>query len=93
MTKPDTEPQIAETIFTLLDRRSSDATICPSEVARAMYPEASDWRAAMPRIREVAGALASRGLLRVTRRGEEVDATSPGGPIRLGRAAIDGRKP
>ena len=47
----------------------------------------------MPRIREVAAALASRGLLRVTRRGEEVDATSEGGPIRLGRAAIVDQKP
>lgn len=93
MTKPDPDTAIAETIFALLGRRAGDATICPSEVARAMHPEASDWRAAMPKIREVAGVLAARGLLRVTRRGDAVDATSPGGPIRLGRAAGDGRKP
>ena len=94
---PDTDPypdsEIVETIFALLGRRSGDATICPSEVARAMHSKESDWRASMPRVREAAGALAARGLLRVTRNGEEVDATSQGGPIRLGRAAGVGRKP
>ena len=93
MKKPDADTEIAETIFALRGRRCGDATICPSEVARAMHPEESDWRAAMPKIREVASALACRGLLRVTRRGEEVDAASDGGPIRLGRPAIEGRKP
>ena len=93
--EPDPEPdsEIVETIFALLARRCGNATICPSEVARAMHSKESDWRAAMPRVREVAGALAARGLLRVTRQGEEVDATSQGGPIRLGRAAGDGRQP
>ncbi len=93
MTRHDSDSKIAETIFGLLGRRGGDATICPSEVARAMHLQESDWRAAMPRIRAVAGALARRGLLVVTRRGEEVDATSQGGPIRLGRAAIDRGKP
>jgi len=92
MTKPAADSAIAEAIFALLDRRRADATICPSEVARAIYPQASEWRAAMPRIRGVAAALAARGLLRATRRGEEVDATSEGGPIRLGRAATDDLK-
>lgn len=93
MTRLALDSRIAETIFTLLDRRRDDATICPSEVARALHAEEPDWRAAMPRIRAVAGALAARGLLRVTRRGEEVEATRPGGPIRLGRANVDGSKP
>ena len=91
MTRPDLDSETAEAIFALLDRRRGDATICPSEVARAMHAEEPDWRAAMPHIRQVAAALASRGLLRVTRRGEEVDATSKGGPIRLGRPTTDGR--
>jgi hypothetical protein len=93
MTRPDSDSAIAEAIFALLDRRRGDATICPSEVARAIHLQESEWRAAMPRVRSVAAALAARGLLRVTRRGEEVDATSEGGPIRLGRAAIVDRKP
>ena len=91
MTRPDLDSETAEAIFALLDRRRGDATICPSEVARAMHAEEPDWRAAMPHIKQVAAALASRGLLRVTRRGEEVDATSKGGPIRLGRPTTDGR--
>jgi len=87
MTRPDSDSAIAECIFSLLGQRRADATICPSEVARALHPSASQWRAAMPRIREVAGRLASRGLLRVTRKGIDVEATSEGGPIRLGRPA------
>lgn len=85
MTTPDPDAQIATTLFALLDQRRAGATVCPSEVARAIHSDESDWRAAMPSIRAVAGALASRGLLRVTRKGEVVDATSAGGPIRLGR--------
>lgn len=68
----------------LLDERRPDATICPSEVARALRPD-GDWRALMPRVRQVAQALAQQQRLRVTRAGQVVDATSGGGPIRLGR--------
>ncbi|MDO9355743.1 MAG: DUF3253 domain-containing protein [Solirubrobacteraceae bacterium] len=83
----DADAHIERQIFALLDERAAGATICPSEVARAMHASEPRWRAAMPRIREVAGRLAGRGLLRVTRKGAEVEATSEGGPIRLGRPA------
>ena len=77
---------IERTIAALLDARAVDATICPSEVARAIAPgDETAWRALMPRIREVASDLATRGRLRVTRHGDVVDALAPGGPIRLGR--------
>lgn len=49
-----------------------------------MAPENDRWRALMPLIRDVAGELAQAGRLKVTRAGVEVDATSSGGPIRLG---------
>lgn len=75
---------IEEKIFDLLAARKSDTTICPSEVARALAPEAEAWRALMPQVREVASALAQAGRLRVTRGGEVVEATAQGGPIRLG---------
>ena len=77
---------IERTIVALLDARAPDATICPSDVARAIAPDdEAAWRALMPRVRAVASALAADGRLRVTRRGVVVDAQAPGGPIRLGR--------
>lgn len=80
------QPAIEESIFSLLAARRDGATICPSEVARALQPNNGAWRELMPRIREVAAELASDDRLVVTRRGVVVDATDPGGPIRLGRS-------
>ena len=77
---------ISTTIFSLLAARRAGATICPSDVARALAPEdAAAWRALMPEVRAVAAQLADAGRIRVTRGGVEVHAQSPGGPIRLGR--------
>ena len=76
---------ITETLFSLLAARAPAATVCPSDVARALAPEDEAWRALMPQVRRVAAGLAAEGRLRVTRGGVEVDAESRGGPIRLGR--------
>jgi hypothetical protein len=70
-------------IFTLLAKRSSSATICPSDAARAVYPAAADWRAAMPAVRTVAAQLVARGKLVVTQGGKVVDIHTAKGPIRL----------
>ena len=83
---PDTDTAIAKLLFALLEARAAKATLCPSDVARALAPgDELAWRALMPDVRRVAAGLAVQGRLRVTRRGLEVDAESPGGPIRLGR--------
>ena len=77
---------VTRMIFSLLDARAAAATICPSEVARALHEAHDDgWRALLPEVRRVAAALARAGRLRVTRRGSVVDAEAPRGPIRLGR--------
>lgn len=76
---------IEDKIFELLAQRQQGATICPSEVARAMEADETAWRERMPQVREAARSLAQAGRLTVTRRGVEVDATSRGGPIRIGR--------
>lgn len=76
---------IEHTIFGLLAQRRAGATICPSEVARALAPDGGAWHHHMPQIREVAQRLADNGRLVVTRGGAPVDANSRGGPIRLGR--------
>lgn len=89
MTKPSTErgvtgAAIEAAIFRLLAARQDGATICPSEVARALAAEDGGWRALMPQIRQAAQSLAQGHRITVTRRGTPVDATSRGGPIRLG---------
>ena len=81
---PDDEP-IASTILELLDKRAADATICPSDAARALSADEAAWRALMPEIRRVAAALAAAGRLRVTARGRDVQALEARGPVRLGR--------
>ena len=77
-------PAIEDTIFGLLARRRKGSTICPSEVARALVPDEVPWRELMPRVRQVAQALAQENRIVVTRGGVPVDAMSDGGPIRLG---------
>ena len=79
-----TDADIEDRIFALLSTRQPGATLCPSEVARALLPEGAAWREQMPRVRQVAQTLAQQHRLRVTRGGVPVDATAPGGPIRLG---------
>jgi hypothetical protein len=80
------DDDITATIFSLLDARRAGATICPSDVARALSPtDEAAWRSMMPAVREVAARLASADRLRVTRGGVVVDAQATGGPIRLGR--------
>ena len=70
-------------IFTLLAQRQRGATICPSDAARAVYPNADQWRAAMPAVRAIARQLAAQGRLVVTQGGKAVDTTTAKGPIRL----------
>lgn len=84
---PDTGPArglIDDTILALLAARKAGATICPSEVARALAADGSAWRPWMGDVRAAAQALAHRHQITVTRGGVPVDALAPGGPIRLG---------
>lgn len=71
-------------IVAACERRGAARTVCPSEIARTL--DAEQWRALMPGVRAAAARLAQRGAIRVTRRGQEVHAEAPGGPIRLGLA-------
>jgi hypothetical protein len=73
-------------ILALLADRPAGATICPSEVARAVAGELAvgDWRELMSAVRSAARRLAARGRLVVTQRGRRVDASEARGAIRLG---------
>jgi hypothetical protein len=80
-----TDEVIADVILALTAARGPGRTICPSEAARALAGEDGGWRELMPSVRRVAGALAERGALRVSQRGQEVDPATVRGSIRLGR--------
>jgi hypothetical protein len=70
-------------ILALLDERASGATICPSEVARAL---SDDWRPLMDDVRAAAADLVTEGKVEVTQGGSVVDLASARGPVRLRRA-------
>ncbi len=79
---------IAAAISQLLDARAANASICPSEVARALAPD--HWRELMPHVRTVAAELAAEGALRITQGSvviepSEVTAGRTRGPLRLRR--------
>jgi uncharacterized protein DUF4385/uncharacterized protein DUF3253 len=82
-----TRAAIERSIRSLLAQRAG-RTICPSEVARALDPSA--FRALMPLVREVAGALRERGELLVTQRGQEIEPARARGPIRFALPSYHG---
>jgi len=76
------EARVAATTRALLRHRAPGATVCPSEVARAVA--SPGWRPVMDAVRAVAAELATRGEL-VRQKGEVVDAAAARGPLRYGR--------
>ena len=58
----DVDARLERAIGALLDQRRPDASICPSEAARAVDPEG--WRELMPAARAAAGRLAAAGRRR-----------------------------
>lgn len=61
--------------------RGADKTICPSEVARSMFP--LNWRKHMDEVRQVAIGLQHEGKVTITQKGEPVDVNHIKGPIRI----------
>jgi hypothetical protein len=79
----DVAARLQRTIGELLDQRRPDASICPSEAARAV--DAEGWRELMPAARDAAGRLATAGEVEVTQGGEVVDVATARGPVRVRR--------
>ena len=73
----------------LLARRAGGATICPSEVARALAaevgdkPVAMDWRDAMPVVHAAIDQLVREGAVQLSWKGEVLNARV--GPYRIRR--------
>jgi hypothetical protein len=70
-------------ILALLAQRPKDATICPSEAARAIDP--TSWRALMEPARQAARRLVAKGAIDITQQGRVVDPSTAKGAIRLRR--------
>lgn len=76
--------ELEASIRSLLSSRAADATICPSEAARAVGGE--DWRDLMEPARQAARRLVAAGEIVITQQGHVVDPSTAKGPIRLRRA-------
>lgn len=71
----------------LLDTRDGGATVCPSEVARALAATAgsADWRGEMAAVHAAIDAMVADGLVGLSWKGSTLAARA--GPYRIGRAA------
>ncbi|MGY1623788.1 DUF3253 domain-containing protein [Geodermatophilus sp. SYSU D00965] len=79
----DVGTRLEQAIVALLADRRVDASICPSEAARAVDP--AGWRDLMPAARDAAGRLATAGRVVVTQGGAVVDVETARGPVRIRR--------
>lgn len=73
----------------MLDARAAGATLCPSEVARALAGAAgeADWRARMAEVHAAVDGLAEAGAVRLNWKGEALAKRE--GPYRIGRGGAD----
>lgn len=84
-------PAIHACVLGLLGQRAATASICPSEVARALAPQepaegALGWRALMEPVRDQARHMAREGLVVITQGRQALAPDEPfEGPIRLRR--------
>ena len=67
----------------LLAARAEGATVCPSEVARAVTAAAGDWREAMPEVHAAVDQMVSDGRVRLSWKGRGL--TVRAGPYRIAR--------
>ena len=72
---------LSKTILSLAAARGTDKTICPSEVARMLWP--GQWRSRMSEVRSAAFALRDQGKVQISQKGEEVLSDGVKGPIRI----------
>lgn len=77
-------------VLSLLDARAEGASVCPSEVARALASETGDWRAAMPEVHAAVDRMMAEEVVRLSWKGRPL--SSRAGPYRINRAG-DGAGP
>ena len=85
MSHPDFR-SIEACLLALLAKRAPAASICPSDVARALEQNEAGWRALMPQVRRVAARLAEEGAILITQGDREVAPEDIDfGPVRFRR--------
>ncbi|GAB2683989.1 hypothetical protein GCM10027037_01300 [Mucilaginibacter koreensis] len=72
---------IQNRILQMATERGTDKTICPSEVARALFPV--NWRNHMDEIRDAAFELRDTKQVMITQKGEVQTNNNLKGPIRI----------
>lgn len=72
---------ISQTILKMASQRAPDKTVCPSEIARALFPD--DWRKHMDEIRTEAVKLQNEGKVQITQKAKAVDVEHIKGPVRI----------
>ena len=80
----DPEAEARSAALALLGGRAPGATICPSEVARALVGQAgeADWREAMPAVHAAVDSMVADRLVRLSWKGQEMPERR--GPYRIG---------
>ena len=74
---------LEDAILQLLNARARDASICPSEAARAVGGES--WQSLMEPARKAARRLVTQEKVQITQTGKVVDPSRAKGPIRIRR--------
>jgi hypothetical protein len=74
-----------EVTLALLDARAAAASVCPSEVARALASTTGEWRDAMPEVHAAVDQMAAEGLVRLSWKGRTMPSRA--GPYRISRTA------
>lgn len=75
-----------EATLMLLAARAAGATVCPSEVARALaaaHATPADWRGMMPTVHAAVDGMVAEGRVRLSWKGEALAVRA--GPYRIGR--------
>lgn len=72
---------LEKAVLDLLNKRSRDSSICPSEAAKVVGGPA--WESLMEPSRQAARRLVARGLVQITQAGNLVDPSRAKGPIRV----------
>ena len=73
---------IAAKIVELLSQRATNASICPSDVARALAEDEPAWRALMQPVREAAAVLALAECITITQGSQKLS------PAQIDRGAV-----
>ena len=74
---------LEERIRTMLDSRAATSTICPSDVARSITDDETEWRGLMEPVRRAARRMVANGEVEITQGGSVIDPSTAKGPIRI----------